>query len=66
MWTSTKRIDKKLDETAQEHYELYWTNPGSKKTWNNSCTATYLLSLKQSKLDELGMRDTAEEARMNS
>ena len=29
------------------------------------CTATYLLSLKPSKLDELGMRNSAEEARTN-
>ena len=33
---------------------------------NSSCTATYHLSRKLSKLDEADMRDTAGEVRMNS
>ena len=35
--------------TAQECYELYWINPGSNTPPDNSCTATYLPSLKPSK-----------------
>ena len=38
--------------TAQECNELYWTNLGSNTPRNNSCTATYLISLKPSKKDE--------------
>ena len=38
--------------TAEECYDIYWTNPGSNIPWNNSSTATYFLSLKPFKLDE--------------
>ena len=46
-WLCVKK--KSLTGIAQECYELYWTNPGSNSTQNNSCSATYLLSLKPSK-----------------
>ena len=49
----------------QECYKLYWTNPGSNIPQNTSCMATYLLSLKLSKLDEQDMWDTAGEVRTN-
>ena len=55
----TMHIEKKIG-TAQECYELYWTNPGS-----NSCMATYLLSLKPSKWDEQGIWETAGELKTN-
>ena len=34
-------LRKSLTRTAQECYELYWTNPGSNTLRNISCTATY-------------------------
>ena len=43
--------------TEQECYELYWTNPGSNTPQSSSCMATYLPSLKPSKLDEQDMQD---------
>ena len=36
-------------ETAQELYDLFWTNPGRNTPRNNNCTATYLPSLKPSR-----------------
>ena len=40
-------------------------NPGSNIPHSNSCTATYNLSRKQSKLDEQDMRDTVGEVWAN-
>ena len=39
----------RLTVNSQEYYMLYWKNPGISTPRNNSCTATYLLSPKQSK-----------------
>ena len=50
----------------QECYDLYWTSPGVNTPQNSSCTATYHLSQKTSKLDEPDMRDTVGEVKANS
>ena len=44
---------------TQECCKQYWTCPGRKTPQNSNCTATYNLSQKLSKLDELDMRDAA-------
>ena len=54
-WLSVWR--KRLMAIIQECYELYWTSPGSNNPQSSSCTATYHLSRKSSKLDEPDMRD---------
>ena len=58
-WTLTKRMEKKLDGNYTRMLQaiLY-------KSWgqSTSCTATYLLSRKLSKLDKQDMQDTAGEA----
>ena len=65
-WTLTKRLEKSLTATTQECCEQYWTSPGGSTPQSGSCTATYHPSRKLSKLDELDMRDTAEEVGTNS
>ena len=62
-WTA---IDRSQTVTTQECCEQYWTSPGGSTTQNSSCTATYHLSRKPSKLDEPHMQDTAGEVRANS
>ena len=57
-WTLTKRTEKKLDSN--------YTSPGGNTPQNSCCTATYHLSHKISKLDEVEMLDIAEEVRTNS
>ena len=53
VWTHHIDANKMQREKAtQECYKVFWTNPGSNTPWNNSCTATYLPSLKQSKWNE--------------
>ena len=46
--------------------EQFGTSPGGNTQQSTSCTATYLPLRKLSKLDELDMQDTAEEAGMSS
>ena len=65
-WALIKHIEKKLDGNCTRINELYWRNPGCNIQRNNSCTATYLPSLKLSKKDEQGMQDTTGEATTNS
>ena len=45
---------------------FFLANPVSSTLQNSSCSATYLPSLKPSKLDEQKMLGTAGEVRMNS
>ena len=50
-WTLTKCEQKKLDEIYKRNLRVvFLTNSGSSTLQNNSCTATYLLSHKPSKL----------------
>ena len=46
--------------------EQSWTSPGGNTPQDTKCTATYLLSRKLFKSDELDMQDTAGEAGTNS
>ena len=62
-WTLTKHIEKKLDGNCTRMPQAVQTNPGSNIPQNSNCTATYLPSLKPSKLDKQDMWDTAEEVR---
>ena len=45
----------------EECCEQYWTIPGGSTPQSSSCTVTYHLSRKLSKLNEPDMRDTAGE-----
>ena len=56
---------KSLTAITQECWELYRTSPGGNTTQNSSCTVTYHLSRKPSKLDEPDMWDTDGEVRTN-
>ena len=51
---------------TQECCKQYWTIPGDSIPQSSSCTATYHLSWKLSKLDEPDIRDTAGEVGMKS
>ena len=55
-WLSIWR--KRLTASVQEHYELYWTNPGGNIQQNYNCTSTYNPSRKPSKLDEADMQNS--------
>ena len=57
---------KSLTAITQECCERFWTGPGGNTPQSSSYTATYLLSRKQSKLDEPDMQDTAREAGTSS
>ena len=61
IWTLTS-----LMAITQGCYDLYQTNSGSNIPQNSSCTATYHLSRRPSKLDDEDIRDTAGGSRMNS
>ena len=63
IWTLNVRR-KRLTAITQECCEPYWTSPGGNTLQNSSCTATYHLSRKLSKLDEPDLRDTARESRI--
>ena len=65
-WTLTKCIEKKLDADCTRVLQAILNNSRSNILWNNSCTATYLLSLNSSKKDRQCMRDTTGEATMKS
>ena len=56
---------KSLMAITQEYREQYWTSPGGAIPQSSSCTATYHLSQKLSKLDKPDMQDTAGEVGMN-
>ena len=58
--------EKKLAETTQEFYVLFWTNPGSITLQNSSCTATYLPSHKPFSLDKQDMLSTIGEVKTNT
>ena len=55
-----------LTATTQECCEQYWTSHGGRNPQNSSCTVTYYLSRKFSKLDEPDMRDTSGEVGTSS
>ena len=51
---------------TQECCKQYWTSPGGNTPQDTNYTATCFPSRKLSKLDELDMQDTAEEAGTSS
>ena len=57
---------KSLTAITKECCEQYWTSSEGSTPQNSSCTATYHLSRKLSKLDEPDMRDTVGKVRTNS
>ena len=65
-WILIKHIEKKLERNCIRMLRAILNKSWKQHPTNNSCTATYLPSLKPSKLDKQDMWDTAEEVRTNS
>ena len=61
-----KPIEKKFGENCKRLLPAILKNPGSNSQRNNSCTATYILSLKQSKSDKQDTQNTARVPRTQS
>ena len=57
---SYSSFDTTTTGSAQNYYEVFWTNPGSDNSLIIWCTATYLKSLKQSKKTNMTCRTQLE------